>query len=165
MLSWVRLRGIIAHSVPPQLLASWYQFYCLVNRDTGALVACPEPLVRKLVEAGIEPATLRSTGRNLNHTTNCPLKIYKIQSSVPPIASCFESWLEFSRSPKHGSSVIMSNMDSSLLHHVKIVINYNFCDDRINKTGQVIFPSVTLTWPSFMGSSNIELKYFNGVVC
>ena len=45
MLSWVRLCGINAHSVsPPQLasLASWYQFYCLVNRDTRALVVCPE---------------------------------------------------------------------------------------------------------------------------
>ena len=57
----------------PSPLASWYQFYCLENRDTRALVACPELLVRKLVESGIEPATLRSTGRNLNHTTaNCP---------------------------------------------------------------------------------------------
>ena len=43
-----------------------------MNRDTRALVACPELLVRKLVELGIEPATLRTTGRNLNHTTNCP---------------------------------------------------------------------------------------------
>ena len=53
----------------PSPLASWCQFYCLVNRDTRAIVACPELLVRKLVELGIEPATLRSTGRNHNHTT------------------------------------------------------------------------------------------------
>ena len=74
MFSWVRLRGINARSVslPAHALASWYQFYCLVNRDTSALVACPELLVRKLVDSGIEPATLRSTSRNLNHTTNCP---------------------------------------------------------------------------------------------
>ena len=57
----------------PSPLASWYQFYCLVNKDTGTLVACPELLARKLVESGIKPATLQSTGRNLNHTTNCPL--------------------------------------------------------------------------------------------
>ena len=58
MLSWVRLHGINSHSVsPPSPLASWYQFYCLVNRDTRALVACPELLVRKLRESGIEPAT------------------------------------------------------------------------------------------------------------
>ena len=56
----------------PSPLASWYQFYCLVNRDTRALLACPELSLRNLVESGIEPATLRSTGRNFNHTTNCP---------------------------------------------------------------------------------------------
>ena len=64
MLSWVSLRGINAHSVSPQAPArySWYQFYCLVNRNTRALVACPELLVRKSVDSGIEPATLRSPG-------------------------------------------------------------------------------------------------------
>ena len=56
----------VSHPQPASY--SWYQFY-LVNKDTRALVACPELLVRKLVESGIEPATLRSTGRNLNHTT------------------------------------------------------------------------------------------------
>ena len=55
----------VSHLQPA--IAIWYQFYCLVNRDTIALVACPELLVRKLVELGIEPATLRSPGRNLNH--------------------------------------------------------------------------------------------------
>ena len=54
----------------PSKLASWYQFYCLVNRDTSALEACPELLVRKLEDSGFKPATLRSTGRNPNHTTN-----------------------------------------------------------------------------------------------
>ena len=37
MLSWVRVRllGINAHSISPlSPLASWYQFYCLENRDT-----------------------------------------------------------------------------------------------------------------------------------
>ena len=71
----VALMLTVSHPSP---LASWYQFYCLVNRDTRALVACPELLVRKLVESGIEPATLRSTGRNLNHTTN----IYPVLQSV-----------------------------------------------------------------------------------
>ena len=47
------------------LTVSHPQFYCLVNRDTRALVACPELLVRKLVESGIEPATLLSTGETL----------------------------------------------------------------------------------------------------
>ena len=47
-----------------------------MNRATRALVACPELLVRKLVDKGIEPATLRSTGRNPNHTTICPPLIY-----------------------------------------------------------------------------------------
>ena len=42
----------VSHPIP---LASWYQFYCLVNRDTRALVACPELLVRKFVESGIGP--------------------------------------------------------------------------------------------------------------
>ena len=71
MLSWVRLRGINAHSVSPpaRKLAGTNFTYCLVNRDVRALVASPDPLVRKLVDSGIESATLQSTGRTLDHTT------------------------------------------------------------------------------------------------
>ena len=60
----------VSHPQPAMLAGT--NLHCLVNRDTRALVACPELLVRKLVDSGIEPATLRSTGRNLNHTTTCP---------------------------------------------------------------------------------------------
>ena len=54
MLSWVNLHGINAHSAPPpaRKLAGT-NLHCLVNRGTGALVACPELLVRKLVDSGI----------------------------------------------------------------------------------------------------------------
>ena len=67
-----RLMITVSHTSP---LASWYQFYCLGNRDTGALVACPDLLVWMLLDSGIEPVTLRSTGRNLNHSTTGPLLI------------------------------------------------------------------------------------------
>ena len=53
----------------PCPLASWYQFYCLVNKNPRELVTCPELLIRKLVVSVIEPATLRSPGPFLNHTT------------------------------------------------------------------------------------------------
>ena len=39
-----------AQCLTPSPLASWYQFYCLVNRDTRALETYPKLLVRKLVE-------------------------------------------------------------------------------------------------------------------
>ena len=52
-------------------------------RDTRELVvACLEPLVRELVDSGIEPATLRSTGLTLNHTTTSPLIFAKIIDSL-----------------------------------------------------------------------------------
>ena len=87
MLSWVRLRGINAHSVsppPPSPLASWYQFYCLVNKDTRALVAFPELLVRKLVDSGIEPATHRSTEPL---TTQPPARFYGTKSNFMMLES------------------------------------------------------------------------------
>ena len=54
------------------------------------------------------------------------------------ITSCTESLPGFVSSPEHCSSVIMSKMDS-LTSKIKIVINLNFCDYRISKTGWLIF--------------------------
>ena len=69
-----RLRGINAHSVSPP--ACWYQFHCLVNRDTRAyIVTWPKLLVRKSLVSGIKPTTLRSPGPFLNHTTTDPPQV------------------------------------------------------------------------------------------
>ena len=65
--------ALMLSCLTPSPLASLYQFYCLVNRDTRASVVCSELLVWKLVDSGIEPTTLRSTDRNPNHTSICPV--------------------------------------------------------------------------------------------
>ena len=55
------MSGTAGHTVPHPQDASWYaNLHCLTSRDTRALVACPELLVRKSVVSGIEPETLRS---------------------------------------------------------------------------------------------------------
>ena len=84
-------------------------------------------------------------------------KIYKTQLLVSSITS--------SRLSKHGSSVIMPNMDSLPSKNIKIDINSNFCDDRIRKTGQVIFSKCDLDLTFIYeviqrGSPNILLRLY-----
>ena len=60
MLSWVKLRGIDAHSVSlTDSNIDSTKLYCLVKKDVWALVAGLELLDRKSAVSGIEPETNR----------------------------------------------------------------------------------------------------------
>ena len=104
------------------------------------------------------------TSKNINSEEIS--KIYKTQSSVPSSTSCTGSWPGFSRSPKHGSLVIMSEMDSSPSKTWKMSWIQTFVMTELAKPAKSFFSKCDLdltkiyevTW---RGSSNI----FNGVVC